>query len=226
MDSKPVSRRSSLPPQRISITEKPPAESSVISTEKSPLEKRNSRRASIGSGMLSAPFKHTPKEAPRWRPASFRAQFGIRVGNGDNQEEKDRFSAEDSLKHINQRILEKTGVSIVLGWFICFLSFAFGLFTRLITRHDLGLLGFWVNQLLLIIFFSIDKRPGTENEKRMEKFTAFEFLTLACQILPLLWTLLFSDPFSYSKLSLMILYQAALKLFLMKSMGSLVDIAL
>jgi hypothetical protein len=193
-----VSRRASMPaprePVKAPVTEKAQAPQT---------ESAHLRRASVGSGMLSAPFQKTPKESPRWRQATLRSQLGkFKADQLDSAEQADRLIAEESMKTINQRIFEKTAVSIALGLFVIFICFSIGSFFRLILNRDLGFILIWLNQISLVLIFLFDKRRETD-EKRMDNLNAFETLTLVCQVLPWLWTYWFYN--SYYTVASMIL---------------------
>jgi len=136
----------------------------------------------------------------------------------------ERLSAEESVKPLQQKIFEKTAVSLALGLFVVLVAFLLGSIARVIIRRDLGILGLWINQLVLIAIFVNDKRP--EGGKRMDKFTPFEVGTLICQVLPMMYTLVLGDPSSYYGLIVMIIIQSVLKFGLMHALGEVVEISL
>jgi hypothetical protein len=133
----------------------------------------------------------------------------------------------ESSKSLEQRILEKGAVSFALGMFVLLIALGIGMVTRLIIRRDLGLLGFWLNQVFLIMLFCIDKRPEEEGRtQRMDKFDSFELLTLGCQILPMLYAWRSGGASTYYGLAIMISMQIGLKVCLMFGLGKIVDISL
>lgn len=228
-----ASRRASMPVPRVSVSDPkmsgPILSAAIsgsveskpsISTDKSP-----SRRASVATGMLSAPFQKSTKESPRWRPYTFEAQQ--RNEDGSQRDPSPARVTDDSASPLSQRILEKGAFSLAMGLFVLLIAFAAGSVTRLLFKRDIGLLGFWGNQLFLIVLFCMDKCPDEEGRKqRMDKFTAFEILTLACQVVPALNAMRSGGAFTYSGLSFMVLMQVVLKVALMLGLGKVVDIAL
>jgi hypothetical protein len=218
-----------MPAARVSISTPGPILSSTAtaagsgsSSKVSPDDKSPSRRASVATGMLSVPFQKSPKEAQRWRQSHQAQSEGI-----DSDQKKDRSTTEELVKTVNQRIFEKTAVSLALGMFVILMAFVFGSISRLILGRDLGILAIWINHLVILTLFVFDKRPDElGGGKRMDKFTAFEILTLVCQMFPLLYALKFGEPFSYYGMLMVILLQGALKFVLMNALGEVVDISL
>jgi hypothetical protein len=229
-----VSRRASLPAQRVSISEKPASGPILLSaatsnaTPSASEKQASSRRASVATGMLSAPFQKSPKEAPRWRPYTYQAQVSAAEGGKpDDSEQSERLSAEESIKPLNQKIFEKTAVSLALGLFVILMAFVGGSIARILVRKDLGIFGLWINQLVIVLIFLNDKRPEMPSGgTRMENLTAFEIGTLICQGLPILYVLLFGHAYTYYGMSIMIILQATMKFFLMNLLGQVVEISL
>lgn len=217
-----LARRASLPPQRISITEDVGKGTSGQKGGAATL-----RRASVGNGMLSAPFKRTPKESPRWRPFTYEAQHS---GNVLSKVSSSSLFQDDPNKPMNQRIFEKSAASLALGLFVIICLSVVGVVTRLILRRDLGILGFYLNQLFLIFVFCTDRRKDADGnpteERRKDNLNAFEVGTLICQILPILYIMRAGSMATYSGLTIVIILQVVLKALLMVALNEVVEIAL
>ena len=214
-----------MPIERPSMSEK---SGSIDEPPPMTTAERASRRASVATGMLSAPFQKSQKEAPRWRPYTFEAQ-NAKTTEAAGGGEGEGLSVEESLKPLNQKIFEKTAVSLALGLFVILVSFLFGSMARIVIRRDLGLLALWINQVVLILVFMFDKRSGESQPgegKRMDNFTQFEKMTLVCQLIPIVYIWISGNATSYYGMLVMIILQAGLKFVLMYAFGSVVEISL
>jgi hypothetical protein len=227
-----VSRRASLPVPRVSVSEKLLATSAGAPNDAPlTLEKSSSlRRSSVSTGMMSAPFEKGQKEAPRWRPYTFEAQQQKPDSGSGEAANGIPVDQDDANKPLNQRVMEKSAGSLVLGFFVVAIAFAVGSVSRLIIGRDVGLFGFYLNQIILVAIFCIDRRKDSSgaltDAKRMDNFNGFEILTLVCQVLPILYTWRAGNALTYSGISLLILVQVIFKALLMVGLGDIVEIAL